>query len=397
VLTATAAMDLENPEKNPLTMFEILLILIALFLAGIVIITISNVFHLKSITAYPTTDFTPFVSILVPARNEEESIADCVTSLLAQDYANYEIIVMDDDSTDSTQKILVSLAAKDNRLKIEKGTPLPPGWLGKHWTCHQLSQKASGELLLFTDADTMHKPQMLRQAVSAMTWEQAALISALPRQRMVSFAEKLIMPFSYWSIMTFLPLGLAYQSRISVLSTATGQFMLFHRSAYDQIGGFTAVKDHVVDDVELCKRVQEQGLCWRLLDGKDAYEVRQYKSFKEIYEGHTKNLFAGFASNILVFSAVWLWLLLVFWLPLMGLGWSLSAASYPMILWVSIACIAISLLIWVIAYARFGFPLYLVIFYPVIVLLMVYIAAGSMSLNLTRKAKWKGRYILEKL
>jgi len=372
---------------------EILLVVIAVFLAVLTIITICNLFYLRNLKSYQTTDKMPFVSILVPARNEEDSIGNCIKSLLAQDYENFEVIVMDDDSTDSTLQVLLSLASGNSRLKIEQGTPLPSGWLGKHWACQQLSQKATGELLLFTDADTIHRPQMLRQAVSAMNEEKADLISALPEQIMISFAEKLVMPFSYWSIMAFLPLGIAYRSRKSILSSATGQFMLFRRPAYDQIGGFAAIKHHVVDDVELCKRVRMQGLRWRLLDGKNAYQVRQYKSFRELYEGHTKNLFAGFANNVTVFSLVWLWLVIVFWLPLAGLACSLLLPAGPLILWLSSGCAILSLLIWFLTYIKFGFPLYLIILYPVIITLMAYMAAGSMFLNLSRKATWKGRYM----
>jgi len=370
--------------------FEILLFLVACFLALFAIISISNLFYLKSLNIYKQSSATPFVSVLVPARNEEDVIGNCVSSLLAQDYANYEVIVMDDDSTDSTMQILLSLARADNRLKIEKGTPLPAGWLGKHWACHQLSQIAGGEMLLFTDADTVHKPHMLRQAVSAMLAEKADLVSAEPRQVMVSFAEKLVMPFTYLSIMDFLPLGVAYHSRISVLSSATGQFMLFRRSAYDKIGGFESIKHHVVDDVELCKRIRTQGLRWRLLDGKDGYHVRQYNNFAEVYEGHTKNLFAGFGNNITGYCLIWLWMLTIYWLPLISL---LFAQGNPLIFWVSLGCIFLSLLGWGIAYARFALPFYLIFIYPIIVLLMAYMAAGSMFLNLSKKATWKGRYM----
>jgi chlorobactene glucosyltransferase len=386
-------VDTETPEKTPVIVLEILLFGVAFFLALFVIIPISNLFYLRSLSSYKTTGGTPFVSILVPARNEEDVIGDCLKSLLAQDYPNFEVIVMDDDSTDSTLQILLGLASTDSRLKIERGTPLPPGWLGKHWACHQLSQKASGELILFTDADTVHKPLMLRRAVSAMAEEKADLISAEPKQIMVTFAEKLVMPYTYLSIMSYLPLAVAYNSRISVLSSATGQFMLFRRSAYDKIGGFESIKHHVVDDVELCKSIRTHGLRWRLLDGKDGYQVRQYTNFAEIYEGHTKNLFAGFGNNVTGYCAAWLWLLTMYWLPIIGLVLTLPGPGNPLAFWVSLGCIALSLLSWGIAYVRFALPVYLIFIYPIIVLVMAYMAAGSMFLNISKKATWKGRYM----
>lgn len=369
---------------------EILLLAIALFLSFLTIIVISNLFFLRSLSSYKPLKDTPFVSILVPARNEEDTIGDCVKSLLNQDYPNFEVIVMNDASTDSTLSILQSLSAESTRLKIASSRPLPPGWLGKHWACHQLSQLASGEILLFTDADTVHKPQMLEHGVSALISEKADLITALPRQIMISFPEQLIMPFSYWSIMSILPLGIAYRSRFSLLSAATGQFMLFQRPAYDQIGGFESIKHHVVDDVELCKRIRRQGLCWRLLDGSDIYQVRQYKNFHELYEGHTKNIFAGFANNILAFCLIWLWLLLVFCLPVTCLGLSLLM---PIMLWASAMSAALLLITWMITCVRFKFPLYLAFLYPITIVLMFYMAASSMFLNLHKKATWKGRHM----
>ncbi len=370
-----------------------LLAVIAAFLSLIVIIEITNFFYLKNIARYKTCNDTPFVSILVPARNEQEVIGNCINSLLSQDYPDYEVIVMDDESTDSTPLILQSLAAGNSRLKIDKGTPLPPGWLGKHWACHQLALAARGELLLFTDADTVHRPSMLTQAVSAMISENADLISALPRQIMKSFIEKLVMPFSYWSILVFLPLFIAYRTRNGWLSSATGQFMLFKRSAYEAIGGFASIKNHVVDDVELCKRIHRQGFRWRLFDGKDIYQVRQYTNFKELYEGYTKNLFAGFGNNIPVFILVWLWLFTIFWAPIVSI---IISHFCPVGAWFYCLCgicIMMSLLSWYIACIKFNFPLYLVVLYPLPILIMVLFAYGSLHLNLARRATWKGRYM----
>lgn len=393
MLASAAALAHEFAEKTTVTTIELLLLIVTIPLLITALVALSNLFFLRSIDSYKTGGGTPFVSILVPARNEEEVIAKCVESLLAQEYLDFELIVLDDNSTDSTLQILFHLAATNSRLRVIKGTPLPEGWLGKPWACHQLSQKARGEILLFTDADTVHRPQMLIHAVSALNAERADFISALPRQTMLSPLEKLVMPFSYWSIMSFLPLGIAYRTCFSILSSATGQFMLFRRAAYDQIGGFASIRDNVVDDVELCKRVRTQGLCWRLLDGKTIYQVHQYKSPRELYEGHTKNLFAGFSHNILAFSLFWLWLLLACWLPPICLARSFSNPVTVLILWSSSAAIGFALMSWIITYVRFGFPVYCAFLYPITALLMVYMASRSLLLTLSGKATWKERYI----
>jgi len=376
-----------------LIIIAVVLTIIAAFLSLLIIIEITNLFYLKNLARYKTCNDTPFVSILVPARNEQDVIGNCLKSLLAQDYHYYEVIVIDDESTDSTPQILQSLAEENSRLKIEKGMPLPPGWLGKHWACHQLALKAKGELLLFTDADTVHRPFMLQHAVSAMTAEKADLISALPHQIMVSFIEKLVMPFSYWSTMVFLPLFIAYRTKNGWLSSGTGQFMLFRRSAYEAIGGFASIKNHVVDDVELCKRIHAQGFRWRLFDGKDIYQVRQYENFKELYEGYTKNLFAGFGNNIPVFAFVWLWLLTIFWAPPVAIIISYLLSVDTWFYYLCGICIMLSLLSWCITCAKFHFPLYIAIFYPITILMMVIFAYSSLHLSLARRATWKGRYM----
>jgi chlorobactene glucosyltransferase len=126
---------------------------IVLFLFFGLATVLVNFFTVKRFDQYPLAEKFPFVSILVPARNEALNIADCVDSLLAQDYPDFEVIVLNDNSTDDTSRILAGLAQTNPRLRVLKGSPLPDGWLGKHWACHQLDQAAAGELILFTDAD----------------------------------------------------------------------------------------------------------------------------------------------------------------------------------------------------------------------------------------------------
>ena len=131
------------------------------FLLGILIIVISNIRLLKVLGKYPKPSSFPKISVLVPARNEEGNIKDCLDSLLSQEYPDFQVIVLDDNSTDRTWEILSELAKNNNKLSIIKGKPLPPGWFGKHWACHQLAENAEGDLILFTDADQIQKPYCL--------------------------------------------------------------------------------------------------------------------------------------------------------------------------------------------------------------------------------------------
>jgi cellulose synthase/poly-beta-1,6-N-acetylglucosamine synthase-like glycosyltransferase len=153
------------------------------FLGGLLLVALSNLRKLKSIEAYPEANLLPTISVLVPARNEALNIETCLTSLLAQNYDNYEVIALDDESQDDTGAILKRLSQTNPRLKILSGTPLPAGWVGKPWACQQLAEAARGELLLFTDADTRHHPKMLLAAAGAQQASGADFISGMPRAR----------------------------------------------------------------------------------------------------------------------------------------------------------------------------------------------------------------------
>jgi chlorobactene glucosyltransferase len=330
--------------------------------------------------------------VLVPARDEEANIGPCVRSLLAQNYPDFEVLVLDDASRDGTGRILAALAEETDRLRVLVGRSLPFGWLGKHWACHQLAQAADGPLLLFTDADTRHHPNALRDAVAALLAEEADLLTALPRYEVVSWAERLVVPVLAWSIFSFLPLGLAHRLHLPVLSATVGQFMLFRRRAYEQVGGHAAVRQQVVDDLALGWRIKAHGLRWRLVDGGLHVHCRMYRTFREVYEGFSKNLLAAFGYNVPLFVFVWLWLGMVFWEPLIVLilgavGVSISARSFVL----ATVAVLLSLLLWGLSHRRFRFPLYLAFLYPVSVLLVEIIAGRSVWLTLRRQATWKGR------
>ncbi len=189
-----------------ITFLQPFLIFTITFLSLGLLISISNSFAIKRMGRYPRVEDQPFVSVLVPARNEELNIEKCVSSLLRQNYPNFEVIVLNDNSTDKTSLILKRLQQTNPRLQVINGNSLPEGWPGKHWACHQLSQAARGQYLLFTDADTVHAPNALQHAINALVNEKADLVTALPRQEVVSFGEKLVVPFMNFAILSFLPI-----------------------------------------------------------------------------------------------------------------------------------------------------------------------------------------------
>ncbi|MCX7854805.1 MAG: glycosyltransferase [Anaerolineae bacterium] len=365
---------------------------IAVFLGILLVIALTNLLALRRLGTYPRPPRFPRVSVLVPARNEESVIGDCVRSLLAQDYPDFEVLVLDDGSTDGTGDVLAALAREDGRLRVLSGRPLPEGWLGKHWACQQLADAATGELLLFTDADTVHHPQALRLGVSALLAEQADLMSGFLRQRLLTWGERLTVPTIFWCFFSFLPLTLAHRVRAPALSLTNGQWMFFARSAYQAVGGHAAVRDHPVDDIALGQRVKAQGLRWRIVDVGDFVSCRMYSGFRAALEGFTKNLFAVFDFRLAEYLFVWVWMTLVTVEPLVvSVLWPLGVGRDLFSFWPALVAVGEMLALWTIAMARLRFPLYLALLYPVQILLLVFIALRSLFWTATGRATWKGR------
>lgn len=365
---------------------------IVIFLALGLLTALANIVSIRRFDQYPRARQLPRVSVLVPARNEAHNIEACIRSLLEQDYPDFEVIVLDDSSEDDTRRILARLARDTGRLRVLDGSPPPPGWLGKHWACHQLAQAAGGELLLFTDADTRHESNALRDAVSALLAEGADLVTAFPREVAATIGEKLIVPVISFGIVSFLPLALARRMKLPSLSVTIGQFMLFRRSAFEAVGGYEAIRDHIVDDVMLGRRIIQHGFAWRLMDGTRHVSCRMYRGFWDAVDGFTKNVFAFFDHSLVLFVVVWVWVGIAFLVPpyvVFAHALGVPIEGYPHHLAVIAVCE--SLLLWGVAYHRFQFPLYMTLLYPFSLFLFVLIAFRSLVFTVSGQSSWKGR------
>jgi glycosyltransferase involved in cell wall biosynthesis len=243
--------------------------------------------------ATDTVSGRPTVSVVIPARNEEACLGSCLDSLLAQRGVAFEVVVVDDHSTDRTREIALSFANPQIRV-IEAG-PLPDGWTGKNNAVTAGSKAARGEWLLFTDADTIHLPGSLARSLDEARRHSAAMLSYSPEQVVKTFAEKAVMP------VIFAELAAAYRpSQVSDPSSpaaaANGQYILITREVYDAVGGHAAIAGRLLEDVALARAVKRSGRKLFFRYGGDAVQTRMYRSFAQLREGWTKNLALLFPS-----------------------------------------------------------------------------------------------------
>jgi glycosyltransferase involved in cell wall biosynthesis len=233
----------------------------------------------------------PTVSVIVPARNEEASLAACLESLVSQTGVPFEIIVVDDGSTDRTRSIAESFPS----IRVIEPGPLPPGWSGKNNAVAAGASEAQGQWLLFTDADTVHKPGSLARAIAESQEHHADLLSYSPEQEVHGFWEKAIMPVIFSELArTYRPSDVSDPH--SPAAAANGQYLLIARPAYEAIGGHAAVATSLLEDVALARAVKASGRKIFFRFGGDAVATRMYRTFPQLVEGWTKNLALLFPS-----------------------------------------------------------------------------------------------------
>jgi cellulose synthase/poly-beta-1,6-N-acetylglucosamine synthase-like glycosyltransferase len=245
----------------------------------------------------------PRISVIIPAYNEAENIQDCVTAVLNSTQLSdtqLDVWVVDDQSTDDTLLLVQSLQEllDDRRLKVLTGQPRPTDeiWVGKNWACTQGVEQAKGEFLLFIDADVRLKPDAIETAVQKAQLEQIDLLSLAPGIICGCFSEWLVQPLMVNNLAVGQDFG-AVNDPKSEVAFAAGPFMLFRRSAYEQLGGHRAVADRVVEDVELARRTKAAGLKLSYLLGGQFISVQMYRSWQALWEGWTKNLYLGAQRN----------------------------------------------------------------------------------------------------
>ena len=334
----------------------------------------------------------PMVSVLIPARNEEQFIERCVSSLQNQVYKNYEILVLNDNSTDNTLEILNRIAGADSRIRIFNGKPLPADWYGKPYALHQLAQQAKGEIFIFTDADTIHTPTSIAWAVTNMQGLKADLISGYIGQIFGSFGEIVTVPLMFFLTGFAIPLFLNRFVKVHWFSAAIGQFLAVKREVFEAIGGCEAFKKRTSEDIYMCRYIRSKGYSTRFLNITEHVQCRMYKDYHSAVEGVGKNIFdfLGKSTILLFFLIIMVFFFLFFPFPLLFLCISYSSPWTLHILTVVI----LYTLTWVFMFLGQRLNGWYGFLWPLFFLNLIYMAAWSWFRTISgRGFLWKDRVV----
>ena len=375
--------------------YQLVITAMVLGFVGMVARNLRDYVRVPSDAALPRPDETLFV--LIPARDEVENIAECVEGWLRQEGVTLQLLVLDDSSTDGTDRIVEGLAARDPRVCLLRGEPKPQGWAGKVWACRQLGDAALAQgagRLLFVDADTRARPGLAMAALYHAQTTGADMVSTFPYQVTGTFPERVILPMLHFLIMTFLPVRMVWESPFPQLVAACGQFELFASEAYRAVGGHAALPSSFHDGLQLARRIKASGRTVRLFDGSSLISCHMYAGGRAVWNGFTRNAYEGLGSvgalitmtllQTVVFLAPFLFLL-------DAIGIRLGGRPLPLWGWLCAVQVGAILLIRLLQARRFG-HYNSILLHPLSIFGMVTIQWASYFKSL-RKAPvvWKGR------
>lgn len=337
------------------------------------------------------------VSVIVPARNEAANIERLVRSLAAQDGVR-EILVVDDQSEDGTFEILQSLKAEAPQLRVLRVERLPEGWLGKNYAVSVAAEEAEGDWLLFTDADTEHLPGSLAAVLGRAEREGVDLLSLSPGQRTPTWWEKAVIPLVYVNLARLYRFE-EVSDPASPAAAANGQFLLIRRALYERVGGHRAIRDKLLEDVELAKRAKQAGGKLLFLPGAAWIQTRMYRTFPEMWRGWTKNLYLIYGGSLAKIGKTLAELGTVDLLPQIGfiaaILWLLSGRGNGFVLGLALGCLVV---LWVRqtgylrAVKRLGFDSRVASWrLEGVVILGALLVNSVIAHRVSHRVEWKGR------
>ncbi len=327
--------------------------------------------------------YNKLVSVLIPARNEENNISNLLNDLQSQEYKNIEILVFNDLSTDRTEAIIAQFAKKDQRIQLINSEGLPETWLGKNYACHNLAKKAKGEYLLFIDADVRIKKGSISNSISLAQKHKVALLSIFPKQKMESLGEYLTVPIMNYILLTLLPLGLVLKSKFPSMAAANGQFMLFDSKKYFNTLPHEKFKNNRVEDIEIARYYKQKQFPVICTLGDDTIECRMYSGFEDAVKGFSKNVINFFGNSFL--AALIFWIITTF-------GCLIVLSKLSLVLFFFYLAIIIATKIIVSLISKQNIFLNLILFVPQQLTLGV-LLYSTLIYKFNKQLKWKGRSI----
>jgi chlorobactene glucosyltransferase len=342
-------------------------------------------------------DESPLISVIVPARNESRNVERCLRSILEARNARIEVILVDDHSTDDTRALAEAIAAEDHRLRVVTAPPLPEGWFGKQWACSTGARAAGGDVLMFTDADTEHAPDLASRATAALLESGADLLSVMGHQVLGSFWELTIQPQAFGLVWARYG-GTDAVNRASRASDviAAGQCLLLTRESYERAGGHEAVRAEAAEDLMLAQTIFRAGGRVRVASGTKLISTRMYSSLAEIVEGWSKNVYAagrkgfplGGTGGRLLFPLVLVLTPLVGVVPLAVLLLAIAGIGEANAYWAAAATVT-TFFLWALIYVGMEQPPWYALLYPLGAIVFAGICLRATVRG--RNVRWKGR------
>jgi cellulose synthase/poly-beta-1,6-N-acetylglucosamine synthase-like glycosyltransferase len=339
---------------------------------------------------------TPKVSVILPARNEEDYISKCLETLTAQNYKNFEIIAIDDSSEDKTGEIIEKFSKKDSRIIHVRAREKPQDWMGKNWACMEGFKKATGEIMLFTDADTKFEKNVIALAVSHLQSENLDALTVIPRLRCIDTITKITLPM----LSTFL------HSRYSALNVNNpkkkvgyffGSFFVIKRKVYEGIGTHEKVKQEIIEDGALGKITKESGYALKMVRGEHLIEALYSRSSKEMWNGLKRLMVPLYHQNSKSAVGVFFAVLFILFMPIPLLTYAIIAfepsLSFTTLL-ISAVISTITIFSASIMETKMGLNLSIInsIFAPVgSIIVVLGFLSGILQANKSTAVSWRGR------
>jgi Glycosyl transferase family 2 len=369
-----------------LDVLAVVAFLFAAIPAGLFVV---NLFLYRPLANLPVATVEP-ISVLIPARDEEQNIRATLEAVLANRGCDFEVIVLDDHSTDRTAEIVRPVAVNDPRVHLEAAPPLPAGWCGKQHACHVLARLAHHPVLVFMDADVRLAPDALSRMARFMADPMAALASGIPHQELGTFSERLLLPLIHFILLGYLPMPVMRWTKLTGFSAGCGQLFIARRAAYECCGGHAQLRDSLHDGLKLPRVFRRAGFRTDLFDATDVAACRMYCTNVETWRGLGKNAVEGLATpgtigpmTLLLFGGQVLPFVLLACTPMLS-----SAAT----LW-AVAAAALSFAPRALGARLFRQPALSVLWHPLGILALLTIQWRAFVRHLLgRPATWKGRF-----